>query len=219
MKHLQAIQTGQISNRFHYQSPYQSHFQYPPIICNIQNPNMSPALKSLINNSPTLKALSKSFLPSISNNKPEDLYEIEDDPSHNNLLDTIFESNKPKDLSIREQPFMKENKKKINYQVTKLPEIKPTPRSQRSQTESPGLNRSSRKNLPKTVKTTQNIKQPKKKSKTNINQQEHRSNEESHREAYMQKYVNDHSRTLSSSRQSRDLESELSERICSSMFF
>ena len=57
-----------ISNRYHYRSPYRSRFQYPPLISNLTNPNISPQLKSLINSSPTLKALSQSFLPSIPNN-------------------------------------------------------------------------------------------------------------------------------------------------------
>lgn len=93
MKSFNSMQSNQISNRFHHQSPYQSRFQYPPLICNIQNPNITPALKSLINSSPTLKALSKSFLPSI--NISENLISPNEEENHT-LLDTIFESNKPK---------------------------------------------------------------------------------------------------------------------------
>jgi len=184
---------------------------------------MSPALKALINNSPTLKALSKSFLTSVSNNKSEDLNEMNEDSSHNVLFDTIFESNIPKAPHISEHPVMKKNKINLKNQsnMPKLPAIKSTPRSQRSQTESPGLNRSQRKSLPKTSQTTvlPPINRPKRKLRINSQQHEQTINEESNRENYMKKYVTDHARILSSSQQRRDLESELSDRICSSNLF
>lgn len=192
-----------ISNRFHYQSPYRSRFQYPPLISNLTNPNISPQLKSLINSSPTLKALSATFLPVIPSNEPP--IEKEEDKKG---LEPIMESKKP--FLPKLKPINK--KKGVNQQNLK----KNT--NIRFSNETTNVNQSNRPHKTQSTTTLPAIKpraslkdksSPRTQASTissNVNEKQKRT----------QKYVDEYEHNRSTSSQNRDLESEFSERISSS---
>ena len=97
-------------------SPYRNKFQYPPFICSLNNKNITPAIKTLINSSPTLKALSQSQLPPIPSKINSDV--IGDGEDSTRPLDTIFESNKNKSPQpaaeiIKNKDLKKKNQKRL----------------------------------------------------------------------------------------------------------
>ena len=219
-----------ISNRYHYRSPYRSRFQYPPLISNLTNPNISPQLKSLINSSPTLKALSQSFLPSIPNNT-EPIEETE----KKSVLEPISEKKQsvtkkktPKKEKLPKLQPIKEQK--TNQQQNITPRKRNNIRFSNETTNVNQLNVNKSKttiSLP-TIKATNSLKDkssPRTQASTvrSINQSEkqshqnqHQQNQQKHRrDSFTQRYVDEHE-PRSTSSQNRNLESEMSERISSS---
>lgn len=99
-----------ISNRLN-PSPYRNKFQYPPFLCSLNNQNITPAMKSLINSSPTLKALSQAQLPPIpSKINPGKIVEDEETARP---LDTIFEANKIENLQATTEKNKQKNQKSL----------------------------------------------------------------------------------------------------------